>query len=490
MKLARIGFLLGLSLASISAFAVPAILIAQTRQPIKDGDDPNVDIAQAISHEYDTSGRLNPIVFSLADPIFRAAVTAGDIKNAPENPKPRQIFDAAKKLGVEYILVVEAIRSGKAVKAKAFLYRDRHEIWKDEENMSVTTKDILDPEGTSRSLARTFAIRMNAAPFKGMQDRPKMQTPTLQPGQSPTVAQGSAPISPETSDSQLTKNVEALVQAKKVESAILMLRDAVDAAPFDLDRRMSLINLLQGDNPEAAATEARHAAALMPDKIELRVLAARAWMKAGHPEEAQKDLNEAIARDPNGPDTRLLLAEVSLEQLAPAKALGHLDESIKQKDSAQARFLRAICRALLGGVEGMQADLAQTDKLDPNKTPDSTRQRYSIAVDITDRMLAQDGAEIRTLIPKIVVKPKDKDLHEQIDQSLRLIQSRTMFLSALPLPPEAKQANDRRLLAQKLMAQSLLDIQIYSSSMDEDTLADARINLTEALKQIADLRGH
>jgi len=75
-------------------------------------------------------------------------------------------------------------------------------------------------------------------------------------------------------------------------------------------------------------------------------------------------------------------------------------------------------------------------------------------------------------------------LHDQTEQLLRLVQSRTSLLSALTVAPEDQPAHDRRMLAQRLMAQSLLDLQTYSASADEDALADARINLTESLKQL------
>ena len=74
----------------------------------------------------------------------------------------------------------------------------------------------------------------------------------------------------------------------------------------------------------------------MPDAIELRVLAARAWMRAGKPDEAQTDLNEAMARNPDGAGTRLLLGEIGIAQLKPERALDHLSKSIAAGDSAEA----------------------------------------------------------------------------------------------------------------------------------------------------------
>jgi tetratricopeptide (TPR) repeat protein len=490
LKSARVGLFLALLSASAAALAAPGLLIVQAKFSSKDKrfmPGLNTDIATYISHEFDENGRLVPVVYSKTDPIFQAAITSGRLKDVPDVPTPREVFNTARTLGAEYILVVEPTGAGKSVKAKVRLYLDGREIWKDEQEMSVSTQESVNPGDTAKSLARTFVLRLNAQPFHTLPDRPKTAPPVLQPGQTPvvTVTPPAKAAKPEISNADLKKKVDDLILANKPDSAILLMRDAVDAAPLDLDRRMALIDLLANTNPTAAAEEANRAAILMPEKIDLRLRAARAWIKAGNPDEAQKELNEAVARDPNGPSTRLLLAELSLEQLQPGKAIAHLDEAIKQQDSSQARFLRALCRSLLGGVDGMQIDLAQADKLEPVKSDSETMRRYSLAADITDRTLTQDGSDVRSMLTKIVVKPKDQGLKDQFEQTLRLIQARIELLTLIPVPPAAKPANDRRILALKLMAQSLSDIENYSKSPDEDTIADATFNLGESLKQLA-----
>jgi tetratricopeptide (TPR) repeat protein len=478
--------------ASIAAFAVPGILIVQARHPGKaaaDASEPSPDIATFIGQEYDNNGRLKPIVYSKFDPIFKAAIASGRLKNAPDVPQLRDAFEVAGRLGADYVLIIEASRVKDSMVAKVELFRDRRPFWKDNLNMAVSIKEALNSGDTERSIARTIVLRMNAQPFKGLSDHPKEAAPVLQPGQEPITARMDMGVKGGMTDAQLKASVETLVRTNQTQGAILLMRDAVDAAPLNLDRRMQLIDLLQSESPMAAAEEARRAAILMPERVELRIQAARAWIKAGQSSEAQKDLNEAVARDPNGTPTRLLLGELSLQQLQPAKALGHLDEVIKLQDSAQARFLRALCRSLLGGVDGMQIDLAQSDKLEPVKTPSDLHRRYALTADIMDRELASDGSDARSLLTQIVVKPKDQGLRDQIEQTLRLVQARTAFLTAIAVPPDAKAANDRRILAHKLLTQSLADLQSYSNTPDDDTLIDARINLGEALKQLAAVRG-
>ena len=484
MKTARLGALAALSLGWTVAFSTPTVLIYQAKPTILTKDDVAVDISDYIGKEFDGNGRLFPIIYSSKDLTFRAAVAKGTIKDPSTEPTHKELVEVARGLHAEYIIVVESVRSGKTVSAKLKVFRDRREVFKDEANLSVTLKDMMDLDSTSRSIAHTFVLRMNGGPFKGLPDQPKIKNPTLQPGQAPEV-----PIAPVKQDhvttgSEIKKEIDDLAKSNKMEEAILKARDAVDSQPFDLDRRLQLIELLQSGNPEVAAVEARRAAAMLPDKVELRVLAARAWIQAGRSDEAQKDLNEAVARDPNAIPTRLLLAEISLQQLEPTKALGHLDEIIKSQDSPSARFLRALCRSLLGGVDGMQIDLAQVIKLEPSSSSETQGHRYVLTVDVLDSALGRDISDLRTLIPKIVVKPKDETLKEQAEQMLRLLQTRTTFLSLISVPSANKLAQDQRLLAHKLLTQSVLDIQSYANSRDEDLLAEARINVGEAQKQL------
>ncbi len=489
MKFTRFAFSAVLCALVSAAMAAPAVLIVQMKLPIKDKLDPNVDISEAIGKEYDANGRLVPIVYSSADPIVKAALSTGELKGIYENPRSNEMLDAARKLHVNYVIVVSAYRSGPKIESKLLVYKDRHEVWKDEQNMSVSLQEIVDPANTVASLAHTLCVRMDLNVFKGLQDRPKANNPTLQPGQQPTVVPTMIQLTPEVNSAELNHDVDELVKSGKSSQAILKLRDSVDLAPFDFERRKALILLLGDTSAENAALEARRASAVMPEKVELRVLAARYWIKAGHSDEAQRDLNEAIARDPNGAATRLMLGEVSLSQMEPSKALPHLDEAIKQKDEAEPRFLRAICRALLGGTDGMQLDLAQAAKMSPTKADSVALKRYDFAANLMDRSLAIDGTELKSLIPKLVVKPKDQGLHEDLDQMLRLVQSRTAFLTAVEPPATGKIPHDQRLLAYRLMAQSILDVQTYCTSKDEDTLADARINLGESMKQLAAARG-
>jgi len=488
LQLSRSVILFAVAFTSAMASASDTMLILQTKVPLKEANDPNVQVSDLIAQELDNEGRVIPIVYSMSDPVFRKAYQDGRIKTHSDPPKLRDAFQVAKQLGATYLLVVGSAHEGKVVKSKAQLYKNQRQIWKDEQNLAVTMQDIVNPDVTARSLARTMVLRMNTGPLKGFVSRIKTQTPELSPGQGPTITEAQPPAVTISDNEKFKKDVGALIASGKRSNAIVMLRDAVDSSPFNLDFRLELIDVLLSENPQAAAEEARRAALLMPEKSELRAIGARAWMQAGHPEEAQKDLNEAIARDPSGSGTLVLLAELGITQLEPEKAIDHLDQAVKLHDDSYIRFLRAVCRGMLGGVDGMQNDLAASDKLDPHRSSGEAIRRYVFVADVTDRMLAKDAADIRVLTRKIVVNPKDKDVRDQIEQTARLIASRTALLTAIPPPADSKPIHERRLLAHKLISQCLEDLRIYSGNSDEDTLADCSVNLGEAMKQLSAIR--
>ncbi|HJP83196.1 MAG TPA: hypothetical protein VJ835_06780, partial [Fimbriimonadaceae bacterium] len=344
------------------ANAISGVLIIQEKMPDDRLGDPNVAIANTMAEQLERAGVFAPVVWSYTDPIFRAATTDGLIKNPPEVPTIDQAQDAAKKLKVEYIIFVRAYQFGNSVMGRIQLFKGGKLIWKDpakgtelidpsqkptpidgvdkngkptkiypkpetikteDRPMSVMGPNGLNLEDSALSLARTWTEYIKAGPMKGQAVQPKIQTPDPLPGTRTEVpVEAIIPkVKPAVDNKQLLADLDAMVRSGQSTSAILMLRDAVDAEPLDVERRIALVRtLLLVGQPELAAKEARRAAELLPERVELRAMAARAWMQAGREDEAMGDLNEAVARDPNSVETRMLLGEVNLMKLRPQQA--------------------------------------------------------------------------------------------------------------------------------------------------------------------------
>jgi tetratricopeptide (TPR) repeat protein len=245
---------------------------------------------------------------------------------------------------------------------------------------------------------------------------------------------------------------------------------------------MLLIQTLTDQDPAAAAAEARRTALLLPGDPRLRVLSARAWLRAGDGKAAREDLNEAIARDPNGVETRLLLAEINLQDGKPEAALEHVDSVIKNGSSADALFLRAVARAALGGAEGTAQDLAEIAKLEPAPTNDVLARRYAVAARIVHDSTKSSLEDERSLMQRALVRRKDEAVKDELERLVRLARARTALLSGLIPPVTHRPSHERRLLAFRLIGQSLTDLAAFIEDGDEDTLSEARINLGEAIK--------
>lgn len=509
---------------AVGAWAIPGVLIVQQMAPNDSVGDPNVTIGNMLATSLETEGVMAPVVWSQTDPIFRAAVTDGIIKDDGKEPDLATAQRVASKLHLDYILFVRCYQYGNNLMGRISLYKGGKLVWKDPEKdtemldpndhpepvkvvkngqtqtttpkqkvlkfdsrpFAVTGPNGLSIDDTSASIVRTWTMWIKTGPFKGQAISPKILTPDASPGQAPILPND--PIVPKVKatvdNKQLLSDLDAMVKGGQSVQAILMLRDAVDVAPQDVTRRIALVRtLILLGQPELAAKEARRAAELLPDKIELRAMAARAWMQAGREDEAMADLNEAVARDPNSVETRTLLAEVNLSKGRPQQALEHLDAVLKEKPSGEIWFQHALCKALLGKRDDVLSDLAEAKKAGLSASPQDVAARYSIVASLLDKSVSQCGNDVRSLMQRAQVRRTDPEVGQISTTQRDLVASWGAFLSAIDVPQLHRSSHDRRVLAFNLLSQSLGDLGNFLASNDEDALAESRINLGEALKQ-------
>lgn len=510
--------------ASLAA-AIPGVLIVQEKMPNDRVGDPNVASANMLAEAVQNEGLFAPVVWSFTDPIFRAAVTDGHIKNPEEVPTLVQAQEAAKKLRLDYVIFIRTYQYGNSVMGRIQLYKGGKLAWRDpakgtelmdpnqklepipgkdkngrptqtipkpevvkteDRPMSVVGPDGLSLDDSAMSLVKTWVAFMKAGPLKGQAVEPRILTPDAQPGTKIDVPiEAIVPkIKPKVDNKQLIADLDAMVRSGNSISGILMLRDAVDAEPQDVERRIALVRtLLLVGQAELAAKEARRAAQLIPDRVELRAMAARAWMQAGREDEAMADLNEAVARDPNSVETRTLLAEVNLSKLRPTQALEHLDAVLKEKPSADAWYKHALCQTMLGKKDEAVADLAKAKEMGLPSGPQESAVRYDATLDVLDKSLMSLSNDLRSLFSLAQVKRTDAEVKSGHAKALALTNAWSAFLVNSAAPNLHRSSHDRRLLALNLLSQSLSDLGIYLTTNDEGLLADARINMGEALKQ-------
>jgi tetratricopeptide (TPR) repeat protein len=443
-----------------------------------------LSVADIASQEIDEDGRLTPIVWSTTDPIFRSAIEDKLIPTPSDNPLMADFQDAMPKLKVGYLLILGSFASEGEIFTTAHLYKGQKEIWKDEiRKWSSQSTTDFENDNAKHSIARTWVQVMSGGPLKDLPQRRKIATPQPGPGTGP---QNEAPVPAAPSETkQVLADAAKLLVEKQFPEAINLLRDAVDAEPGDIERRLALVSaLMETGEPELAAREARRAAQMNPERGDLWVMAARAWIAAGKDSEAVMDLNEAVARDPEGRETRLLLGEIQISQRRFDLAVEHLCKVIEKGASAYAYRLRAYANGCQGKTSEMLSDLesASKQKTAEIKSESDRRMKTFVRVSIG---LGQDlGGEIRGLIQQVRVAPTNPDNKSSVDTLNQKLKCVSSLLSEEGMPVGYRNSAERLLLALKLLAQSLTDLSGSLEKLDEDALTEATINLGEGLKAL------
>lgn len=487
----------------------PRILIVVKPQP---KDATPIPMADYFAQQLDDDGVVFPIVWGLTDPVFREAATSGVIKDFSEHPSAAEAQAIARKLRAEFVATIEISVKAKTILGKISVTKDGKQVFKADENFGVDKAGQLDTVASGKSISRTWASKLGFSAFKGLPKHTKVTTPEASPGQIVPISAPSEPVVdnkmllvevdrvkkataaqverlkreaadanrfPVISPEDLAREIVALEKGRD-ESIVSIYRDAVDAEPLNIERRRFLIEALQGIDDRLAANEARRAAQLMPEQIELRVIAARSWMRVPDEAEAQVDLNEAISRDPDAVPIRLLLCEVCLGKLDADAALEHADRAVKRESTAATRFMRALCRALLGGLDGVKSDVAAMG------APATPEQR-ALTAKLLDRSLDESISTMKSLVQRAAVKKTDDVVRDGIDQLQRTLASRLEILAAVT-PVTERALFDKLSLAYKLLSQSVIDLRGYVAGED-DALGECRINLAEAVRRLKASRG-
>ncbi len=483
MTLFRAAVFAGLTCAAAFACAIPQMLIVSMGPDGKADLGPSSSVANYLAVNMDEIGRVNPIVWGMTDPVFRGAVLDGKLKNTPNEPTMKQVLVAADQLDAEYVLTYVLKPSLTGLKAAVEL-RDRgREIWKDEEAVKVSLNGSYADEDSGRSVARTVGLKLASGPLKDLKAQPKTLTPAASPGQAP-IQPAAAPPPPKPDTASERDAISKLLGSGKVPDAIIALRKAIDQNPLDGDLRSMLAGaLMTRGEPESAAEEAERGAHLVKDSDGLWAMAARGWLAAGKPDKARADVNEAVARDPEAASSRLLLSEIALSQLDAAKALEHADHVIQSKPSADAYFLRALARTLLGGSDGAAADYAKMRELEPSPTPDRLADRYSLATRILGSAFDNRTATVLTVMQQALAHPDAAGLRDSVTTLSRINKSCLDMIQLIDVPAARSPARLKQVLACNLLAQSLVGIETFLGSKSEDDMTEARINLGEAIKQ-------
>jgi len=505
--------------AAMAQAKIPSVLIVQAYSPSINDLDPNLPLDSYFAGELEQEGRVVPIVWSLSDPVFRGLVEDGELPRFTATPSEKEIREVAARLKVDYVLTIAAIKEEGQAKPIANLYRgtsnkeiwsfgrverdrayrpvviidgkrddakskelmDRHGAGHLSQTMVVTINGLPDWESTSRSIARTWRELLAATAWSGHPPHPKVANPA----DTNTTVQPRGVTIQASADNSVLERADALIAEGRPDMAILVLRDSIDLAPFEPKRRVKLATLLMDQGlPEEAALEARRAAQLTPEHIELWLMAAKGWLLAQKPDEAQADVNQALSRNANRVATHEILGDIYVLQGKYTEAIASYTASIEAGPKVTAVIGRAIAYAMASMPAECAEDLARLK----DTSPESLSAAYAVAIQLADQGLDSLANELRNLIPAIRLAPKSAEVIARAEKAQRAAHSLANLISALPVPARHVKSHEGRDLAHKLLAQSAQETLDFAQTGDADLGSEAAISLGEALKLLPNIR--
>lgn len=469
--------------ASALAFAQgpPRVLLGQLQILDDSGKDLAVPVATSLGRELDDDGRVEPVVWSARDARFASLSQAADWRPAAAPESLEGLLEAGTRLKAAYVAFMSAARHQGQVIGQIQLFRDGKEVWRDGKTMSASVGGATDWNVVADTLARTWAQMLFQGPFERLPKRPRVDTPAPDPGPR-TIPDREPDAAPPTGDALL--EARRMIRQNLRTEAVLRLRAAIDARPFDLELRSAAAQImLDAGLAHEAASEASRTATLAPEQAGLRLLAARAWLQAGEPAKARAELNEALARDASSAQARLIQGEVlaatgdyeeALTAFAAARDLG---------DAYEARIGQGFALAMLLRAEPARSALQ--DLLDPGQAARVMAfRRWAARLDREFDDLATELSEVQRLGR---ARRADTALKTRAQTALDRARGFATFATAFEPPAAHRTSHARRALAHQLLAQAAADTQAFVLG-DAEAGAECSITLSEATKQHAAMR--
>lgn len=459
------------------AFAAPEMLVVQLIEGTDEQAELNMPIYPEIGAEFDAEGRVNVILWSMGDVVFRTAVEEGKIK-VPAKVTIEDARRVVRDLNIAYLLVFTAKQTSLGVEVAASLYRGtaRRPLWSDTKIMNVLVGGDPDLSSLGSSVGRTWVAIFGQGPFKDLPPRPRIRP--SDPAQGERLVQ---PATPPTSGEQVPAELEdakKLLSAGDNVQAVLKLRELADVAPFSVEVRRSLVEaLLASGEPGLAASEAARAAQLLPDAAAMRVTAAEAYAEAGLLDDARRLLNEAIARDATVPDAHVVSAYLSMkagDYMSASKALLH----------AKSLGANGVADLLLGFSLAVTGDAAGArEALDAVKGEAHPVWLARVSAYFPPACAAFSD-DCRSLLQRIRVRREAPATLEELDRLSALVGGLAVWATAPFHSPETRRRFEPLNLGLQQVRLVIEDFRAYAKTGDEQVLADAALLLSDGLRNI------
>ncbi|RMG23125.1 MAG: tetratricopeptide repeat protein [Armatimonadetes bacterium] len=461
----------------LSGAAKPLLMIYQVREATFSETDPNLIVDQALAEELSIVGKVKAVLWNKEDPTIREAIRVGRIRSLPQNPSPAEVIQVANAIGCQYVAVVRVTHVGALLDGSLDLYRDGRRIWQATASTAIVRDGAIDKVSTIRSVAATWAAKMNIEPFKELTGIPT--DAPVGPPLVTTYATQDAPQAP------YDLGRKALDEGRVLE-AIVYLRDAVDAEPLDPMRRIALIEALRlAGHPFLAAQEAQRAAELLPSEPKLLAMAAQAWLQGGQIEKAHEMISRVLEREPENAAALGVLADLYVARLDYAKAIEAMNEVIRLQPTAEAFYKRAQIHALKEDFAAAKADLDRAKEMGLPQDEISVNQRYRQYASVLEQLFESLALRIRNLLREAKSGDPSPSLANRAAGLVNVVAAYEQFLDQAEVPESHKRSHATRALAANLLLQSALTAQRFVQEKNEETAAEADLLQVEAMREHA-----
>lgn len=488
----------------------PRVLIVQTLSDPDSAFENNVWVASDLARELQRDGRVEPIIWSSTDRTLTATLESLRVSFAP-NPDRDTIERTRRLLGAEFVIILEAIKKEGVAQTRVDVFRNggNRPIWtfrpddarqgppkvfvngREDRDATRSLAENLPPDSrfesggfvalinglpdwssTSLSLARTWASALGEGPFRTYTRRPELDTRWQEGRLIPDWTL--LPVANADWMNQITRHTTS----GDPSGAITIARAAVDAAPFDIQRRIQLIKALQNAaHYRSAAVEAQKAAAQVGTDPVFWGLAAELLYRAGDPDAAEAALNQALARGFEGPEVLLLRADIAFAKGDFERALPLYAEL----SNPAAIYSRTLCNALNGvGTDEIVVSLA------PIATLPVEINRYQGAMFALERWWITQSSPLNELITQARISPELSAA--AIRTELQRTDAIVAFLRGTPIPDSHRTSHEARILAYIMLGKALAEARSAAELNDPDLAVDALISFGEARRTMDSMR--
>lgn len=417
---------------------------------------------------------LEPVVWSMTDPVFRQATYDGVIKVDIEKSTLDQARAVCKPLAADYLMVIETGTANGTYFAGLKIYRGGTGRPIYQKSLTAGTIEGVASAAADRqtSIARTWLTELKTNQFK---DYVK-----LDGGGTGAEGQGvkiiTEPPPPIESEQDSVSAAKRLMDNKDYAAAVIQLQDAIDRNPGSMNLRLMLIRSLEALGSHGGAmSEVQRALVIDPANLDLRIYYLQSLLGDQNLDAADDALNELMAR-----------AAMEPRVMALAGQLAHLRQRF---DLARSNYLQALAKGPSGEIQVLfaftlaaQGDAAEiTHSLTLIKSEDipPLNQLFQL-----DRASVQAVAkDLRDIIPAVRLQNQRQAMIVKAQDLLKKTGAMVSLIEALPFTEADKVQVNKLLLAHKLLHQAAGEVLDFAQSGDEDLGAEAQLNLGEAVRR-------